>query len=192
MNEGSDWLRRAAAEVLSMNPEEGFHLLREALSANDLMTRRAAIYGLRRMPATAEIERLLEEVHFNDTQWVVRGAAEEAVASLRAEAEKVLEPQPSPEQMGWLVAWAAERGEGVAPGDAGRYTLRRALNEGDVDTRIAAALTLARLALSEAIPDLQSGLKAASADVRDAAYRALFEISLASARRISPAGSAPL
>jgi HEAT repeat protein len=192
MAESDEGLRRAAAEVLSTNREEGFHLLREALSANDLLTRRAAIFGLRRMGPNEEILKLLNDVHFNDTQWVVRGAAEEALNVLKAPDGRGPAAQPPPEQIGWLVAWAASRGEGVAPGDAGRYTLRRALVEGDEETQIAAALTLARLAFSEAVPDLQNAMRSGSADVREAAFRALFEISLAAARRITAAGTAPL
>jgi HEAT repeat protein len=139
-----------------------------------------------------DVVKLLEDVHFNDTQWVVRGAAEEALADLKTSPAAGVQAQPPPEQIGWLVAWAATRGEGVPPGEGGRHSLRQALNEGDEDTRIAAALTLARLALSEAIPDLLSALKVGSADVREAAFRALFEISLAAGRRITATGSAPL
>jgi HEAT repeat protein len=192
LNEGDDWLRRAAAEVLAMHREDGYRLLREALSANDLLTRRAAVYGLGRTPPSEDLLKLLEDVHYNDVQWVVRGAAEEALAQLKSPATAAVQPQPLPEQIGWLVAWAAARGEGVPPGDTGRLVLRRALNDGDDDTRIAAALTLSRLALSEAIPDLQACLRAASADVRDAAFRALFEVAQAAGRRLTATGTAPL
>jgi HEAT repeat protein len=192
MNEGGDWLRRAAAEVLAMHPEDGYRLLRDSLSANDLLTRRAAIYGLKRMPPSDEIVKLLEDVHYNDTQWVVRGAAEETLTQLKSAANRCPEPQAAPEHIGWLVAWAAARGEGIAPGEGGRLSLRRALNEGDDDTRIAAAMTVARMAMNEAIPELQIALKTASADVREAAFRALFDISQAAGRRITAMGTAPL
>jgi HEAT repeat protein len=175
-----------------MHREDGYRLLHESLAANDLLTRRAAIFGLRRTPPSEALIKLLEDVHFNDVQWVVRAAAEEALAQVKAPPANAVTPQSQPEQIGWLVAWAAARGEGIAPGDAGRLALRRALNDGDDDTRIAAALTLARLALTEAIPDLRAALRAASADVRDAAFRALYEVAQAAGRRLTATGTAPL
>ncbi|MBE2181944.1 MAG: HEAT repeat domain-containing protein, partial [Anaerolineae bacterium] len=50
--EGSEQLRQAIAEAFAAIPEEGYPILYEAVSHDDMMLRRAAVFGLRRLKTT--------------------------------------------------------------------------------------------------------------------------------------------
>lgn len=186
---GDDDLRRACAEALARNEEEGHPVLKEAIAHDDLAVRRAAVYGL---AATARdwAVTLLEKVQHNEQQWLVRSAAEDVLAQLNAPARRAPQPQPQPEAMGWLIAWAAAHGLGVPPGAAAMEVLRRALREGDAPTRRAAAGAIARLGEPGDTRDLYTLLQDQDPGVTNAAFQALASIAAASGRRLAAASTA--
>ncbi|MCZ7542806.1 MAG: HEAT repeat domain-containing protein [Anaerolineae bacterium] len=112
--QGEEQVRRAAAEALAAIPTEGHSIIRDAADDEDMMLRRAAAFGLRRIKAPwalAALYRLMLE----DAQWYVRSAAEEAFTQARDPQAIGLRRYPPTDQMLWLVSWAAARGEGVPP-----------------------------------------------------------------------------
>jgi HEAT repeat protein len=169
--------QRVAAEILAELGPEGHAVLREGAQDQDLMVRRAAIYGLAAsgQPWAAEILQELQK----DDQWLVRNAAVEALASIEADEETTL-PQltlPQAETEPWLINWAAERGEGTGVGEAAMATLMRALNEGEFAVRVAAVETLGRLADPRTVGVLRQLLRDPEPIIREAALSALEEIS---------------
>jgi len=180
---GSELLRRAVGEMLAPNPGgEGHDILREALNEEEIQdpaTRRAAVYGLRRVGESWAVE-LLNSTARNDSNWLVRNAARDALVALEEPDQETLpRALPEPTQMDWLVLWAAGRGIDISSGPEGIETLIRALQEGDDKIRIAAAQTLGAMGRAESIKPLYAALQDPSPEMRDAAHRALGQIQAA-------------
>src|SRR5688572_23142757 len=74
---GDEQLRIAAAEALANHPAEGQEALREGITSEDILVRRAIVYGLARVNEPWATE-LLERVQIEDEQWVVRNAGVES------------------------------------------------------------------------------------------------------------------
>jgi HEAT repeat protein len=180
---GSEVLRRAAAEMFATDPAgEGHEILREALDEErmpDVSMRRAAVYGVRRVGMDWAVELLVNTLR-NDSHWLVRTAANDAVEALQSPSEMLL-PKALPEldQVDWLVAWATGRGMDIPPGPEGVEMVIRALQEGEETVRIAAAQLLGVMGRAESIKPLYAMLQDDSPAVRDAAHRALGQTQVA-------------
>lgn len=102
---GDDNLRRACAEALARNEEEGHPVLKEAIAHDDLSVRRAAVYGLAATTRDWAIG-LLEKLQHTEQQWLVRTAAQDVLTRLREPGSQAPRPHQPPESLGWLIAWA--------------------------------------------------------------------------------------
>ncbi|MBN1976652.1 MAG: HEAT repeat domain-containing protein [Anaerolineae bacterium] len=168
--EGEDDLRPVAAAALASCGEESVELLGELADSEDMMTRRAVVFGLAQVGARG----LLEKMGREDGQWVVRTAAATALEELEAQEKSPgVPPLPDIEQLPWLISWAATKGEGLGMGDAARQMLRRALAEGDERVRCAAAQVLAQVGRPDDIEGLRAALADPALDVVSAAMGAL-------------------
>jgi len=171
---GDDTLRPVAARALARCGGEGAAFLRQAAESEDVMVRRAAVFGLALIEARDLLERMVRE----DEQWIVRSAASMALEELeKREGVAGVEPPPEVGQLSWLVSWAAAQGEGVGVGDAARKMLWRALREGDASVRLAAAQVLAQIGRPDDVEPLLAALTDPDRTVVDAAMEALAEIS---------------
>ncbi len=176
--------RRGVAEMLSANPAgEGHDILCEALNEEEIQdpaTRRAAVYGLRRVGNVPWVMEMLDKTMRNDSHWLVRTAAREALETLREPSKEMLPSAlPEPSEIDWLAAWASERGMAVPYGPEGIETLIRALQEGEEKVRLAAAQTLGMMGRAESVKALYAMLQDPSPAIRDAAHRALGHIQAA-------------
>ena len=77
---GEEDLRRAAAEALANDPNEGHAMLKEGITLADILLRRAVVYGLARVDDEWAIESL-QHIQVEDDQWVVRNSATEVIDS---------------------------------------------------------------------------------------------------------------
>jgi len=171
--EGDDTLRPAAAEALARHGEEGMTSLREVIESEDVMARRAAVFGL----AQLEAREMLKKVAREDEQWIVRSAAS-AVLEEMEEEEKIsgVTPPPKIGQLPWLISWAATQGEGVGLGDAARQMLQRALSEGDAPIRLAATQVLTQVGRPDDVEPLRTALNDPDPAIANTALDALAEI----------------
>jgi HEAT repeat protein len=183
-----DEVQRIAVQALAELGPEGNAVLREAARDEDLIVRRAAVRGLTSVGEPWARE-LLESMQREDGEWLVRNAAAEALATMQAADDQDMPPfdlsLPRAEAESWLIAWAAERGEGTGVGEEALYTLTRALIEGDVSVRLAAAETMRQLADPRTVDDLRKTLRDPEPSVRDAALVALEEITRRHNKRIT-------
>lgn len=175
--EGSEDLRRAIAEALAAIPGEGHAILRDGIAADDMMIRRAAVYGLSRV-GTGWALAALYRAMLEDEQWYVRAAAEEAFAAAQSPERSGPRAMPEADAQVWLIQWAAERGEGVPAGPNARQVLVRALQEGQPAYKALAARTLGYLGHVAALKPLYAALRDRDPDVRSAAYAALADLQL--------------
>lgn len=173
---GKENIRLAVAEALACEPEEGYAMLRDAVDLDNLLTRRAAVFGLARVPE-AWAEDLLQKVQLEDNQWVVRGAAAEALEHRRKPTWKIRIPAQDPSELGWVVGYAAKQGLGVAPGRASFQTVRKALSDGTMVEKAAALDALAWTGDPDVIPDIVRALRSSTPYLRDVAFEALWRLS---------------
>ena len=171
--EAEEGVRLSVAEALACHPDEGYNMLRDAADVNNLLTRRAAVFGLARVPEAWALK-ILEKVQIDDQQWVVRGAAAEANERRRNPPWRIPTPVREPSELPWLVAFAARLGSGMAAGRAAMEMLRRAISSGTVEEQIAALETLAWLDASEFQMELNKALRSDQPFLRDAAFESLW------------------
>lgn len=183
--EGEEAVRLAAAEALAANTGEGHMMLREAAEHEALLTRRAAVFGLARIP-DRWAEEILEKVQLGDDQWVVRGAAAEALEQRRNPPWKVRTAPKDLSELAWLAAYAAREGIGLVPGRGALDVLRRALGNGTADEQIAAIEALAWEGGEELAMELYKALRSGEDHLRDSAFETLWQLAAAGAMLPSP------
>ncbi len=137
---GEERLRKAAAEALSNDLEQGHLALQEGSQLEDAAVRRSVVFGLARIKLPWANETLLK-LASEDTQWIVQDAANQALSAASKHPRTPI-PIPAPAQTPWLIAFAGENGIGISPGKPAFTILRRALQEGNSDQRLAAIFYL--------------------------------------------------
>jgi hypothetical protein len=170
---GEAELQLAAAEALACQPEEGFNMLRDAMTVDNANARRAAVFGLARVPEAWALE-MLEKAQVDDKEWVVRGAASEAAERRHRPPWKIDPPPQELSEVPWLVAFAAREGLGIAPGKSSLEMLRRAITSSSLDESIAGLELAGWVGQGEFGMEIERALKSSDPHVRDAAYEALW------------------
>ena len=173
--EGEENLRQAVAEGLAAIPEYGHVVLHEAATHEDMMVRRAAVFGLARIGTpwalTDLYRRLLE-----DDQWYVRSAAEQVFASARPETKETAIAHPPIESLDWVTDWLAEHKLQIPEDMDYRQVLVRMLKEGDQAYRVASARTLGHTGYLPALNALYTILMDQNEVVRSASFAALADL----------------
>ena len=176
LTQSSEAIRQVAAEALAAQPDDGYPVLFEAVQDEDMLLRRAAIFGLRRI-RTPWAAIAIYRTFLEDEQWYVRSAAQQAFEEIQyGRATTLTPPQASPAEMDWLALWAAHRGETIPAGAAGNQLLVRVLQEGDQQERALAALNLGNLGVKSSLRPLYSALRDRHETVRVSAFQALGEL----------------
>ncbi len=142
--------RRAAAEALATHAGEGHAMLREGAGMkDDLLIRRACVYGLARVSATWADE-IITKMQVEDDQWAVRNAAVEVV-------ENRLHPNPHvpkrlapPSEAPWLITFASKQGMGISPDKTPTDLLLLAMRSGTEEEKLG-ALTYLRMMPMEGV-----------------------------------------
>ncbi|MEW5872607.1 MAG: HEAT repeat domain-containing protein [Chloroflexota bacterium] len=172
---GDENVRRAAAEALANNSEEGHPTLQEGSTLEDPLVRRAVVYGLVRTKQTWAIE-TLEKLRSEDSQWVVQDAVIQLLSALDHPNPHIPTKLPVLTQAPWLIAFAAERGMGVAPGKPAYDLLYRAVKEGTEEQRLAAIYYLSRKGDSSSIIPLYQAYYTTSGELCEASFNALWQL----------------
>jgi HEAT repeat protein len=172
--EGSELLRQGIAETFAGIPEEGYPILHDAIKDSEMLIRRAAVFGLKRLRSDWAMMAIYQ-AFLEDNQWYVRSAAQTAFHEIQnaRSLDRGAHGYPPVESIHWLNEWAAARGENVLPGEEAMQMLEKALREGDPDVRSYAALNIGQMGVFQLIQPLYSLLRDKREDVRDTAYRAL-------------------
>ncbi len=166
MLEADDHLLPSIAEALSKTPE-GLEVLKEAADSDSLLIRRTVAQGLGRVdqPWAKEI---LEKLAREDSEWLVRSAAQIALNAMKDKAEDktVVLPPPQIDQLEWLITWAASQGSGLGVGKAAGAMLERAITQGDPKAQILGILTLTYVGREAHLKLLEPLLDSSDPDVR--------------------------
>jgi HEAT repeat protein len=183
---GDEELRRAAAEAFANHPEEGHPTLKDGSTDEDILVRRASVFGLQRVkePWAREI---LEKMQIEDKQWVVKNAASQALEEMARENGHIPRRQPPLTETPWLIAFAGERGMGVVPGKPAFDLLLLALKEGNEEQKTAAMEYLALHGNPAAVLPLYHLYYSDQGSLRESAYQALWHFHIAGIPLPSPA-----
>ncbi len=154
--EEDDAARREVAEALSLAPVWGHEVLREAATyEDDLLVRRAAIYGLAHI-AEPWARELLEQVRSQDPEWLVSNAAGQVLDAYAETSPYAPQPPPPLHEEPWLLTFAARQGLSIAAGPPARETLRRALTQGAAEEKRKALRRLIHLPDERWLPEIMS------------------------------------
>ena len=177
LNSGDEEIRQAAAEALSQNPDEGYAILRDAITQNDLLTRRAAVFGLLQIHEEWA-QKALEKVAVEDAQWVVRNAAAQALTELHQPLPAIPGQLPAPWNAGWLIAFAGKLGLGIQPDQPATELLFTVLKTGAIEEQIGALSYLRDQPEEEVIREIYQLLERPEADLREAVIYTLWWMAL--------------
>ncbi len=172
---GDENLRQAVAEALAALPDPGHKILHQAVTHQDMMVRRAAVFGLARIGTPWALTDLYHQL-LEDDQWYVRSAVEQVFAAARPETRETVTAHPPVEELAWVAEWLAERKLTLADGQDARQALLRILQGGDPVYRVASARTLGILGYLPAVNALYHTLADEHEAVRSASYAALADI----------------
>ncbi len=173
--EGDDELRRAAAQALANDPNEGHEALREGATLADIMVRRAVVHGLARVEQPWALE-LLQHLQVEDDQWAVRNLANQYVEEITKRDPRVPRKLIPPSETPWLIEFASKQGTGIPRGGPATDVLIQAFKYGSTEERLAAIPYLKRLANEGVIGALYNGVYGEDPEVSEAAFLAIQEI----------------
>jgi HEAT repeat protein len=172
---GDENIRRAAAEALANDPGEGHAMLREGITINDILLRRAVAYGFGRVNEPWAVE-MLQKIQIEDDQWVVRTAATEVLDSKTSAGSRAPRKLKAPSESPWLIEFAAKQGMGISPGVPATDILLLALKSEDTDTRLAALPYLKYTPNEGVIAQIYNAMYGDNIEVRETAYNILWEL----------------
>jgi HEAT repeat protein len=175
MLNGEEELRRAAAEALANDPNEGHAMLKEGLTLEDILLRRAVVYGLARIDEDWATE-ALQNIRVEDEQWVVRNSAGEVLDSKDAVDPRIPRPLTTPSETPWLIEFAGKQGVGISPGSPATEILIAALNSDSEEERLAALPHLKRMPNENVITNLYRAMDRDDPELREAIFLVLCEL----------------
>ncbi len=185
---GSEELRQAAAESLALNKKDGQQLLEEAAGIEDILTRRAAVFGITQIHQPWAKQKL-EKIAVEDSQWVVRNAAANALETIQNINPSIPRPLPPPSEASWILSFASNLGMGVLPGSDAIDVLMMVLNSGSEEDQIAALSYLRNHPTESVITAIYELLYGNREAVHEAALLALWWINLSGIQLPNPAQS---
>lgn len=125
-------LRRTAAESLARLQPSGVDILRRLVNHEDLVTRRAVVFGLAAIRQRWSHE-IIETMSLEDPEWFVRTTAERLLENQTDLNFSVPRPNTNYLESEWLLTYAAEKGMGLSPDVYPVELLLSALSDEDTD-----------------------------------------------------------
>ena len=179
-------LRRAAAESLANDSNEGYAMLKEGATMQDVLVRRSIIYGLARIQEPWAQE-TLQKLQLEDDQWVVRNAATEVIDVYGKEGNpRIPHPLKAPSESPWLIEFAGKQGIGISPGTPATDILLLALKGDEPEARLSALPYLKNTPTDGVITQLYNAMYRNDRELREAAYQTLWELGAAGIKLPDP------
>jgi hypothetical protein len=172
---GDETTRRAAAEALANDPIQGYPILKEGCIVDDLLVRRAVVYGLELVKESWSTE-ILEKMRIEDSQWIVRNTATQAIESRQRSNPFIPRPQVTPSMASWLVAFAAKNGVGIPAGAPPTEMLLLALKTGEEEEQLAALDYLRHMHDADVIQGIIEAFNTGLSSVQESTTNILYEL----------------
>lgn len=173
---GDEDLQRTAAEALANHPKEGYAALKDGITLDNILVRRASAYGLGRIKEAWALE-ALQKAQVDDEQWIVRNAAAEMTERLTSASPYLPRRLTPPSETPWLITFAGTQGMGISPGAPATDILLLVLKHGTLDERLAVLPYLAQEPTEGTIRSLYEVMYGAEEpEMSEAAFQVLWEI----------------
>jgi HEAT repeat protein len=182
---GDEEIRTNAAEALANHPTEGHEALKEGITSQDILVRRAIVYGLARVNEPWAIE-LLEKVQLDDEQWVVRNVAVELLTSRLHPDPHIPHKLTPPAETPWLIEFAGKHGMGVIPGQPATDVFLLALKDSSHEYANAALNYLRYAPSAKVLPALYPHLYGTDPELKESVYQVLAEMAYGGATLPNP------
>lgn len=169
-----DSTRRVAAEALATNLD-GHGILREACAMDDILIRRAAIYGLAKIDEEWASE-LIFKIQIEDDQWLVRNAASDVLKEKQLLHKMFPENLPPPSENPWLLKFASKYGIGISPGKSITDLLLLVFKEGTDNEKTYALDYVVKDPVESYFPILFSMLFGDDRIFRELAFQTIWEL----------------
>jgi HEAT repeat protein len=171
---GSSLARRASAEQFALNLSgEGHEILQEAMEEEDPETRRAAVFGLKKLGKTEWAVELVDDARKRDDEWLVRTAAEDAWHTMTGDPERI----PTHVKRANEITWIQAGYEDELTGERGHQAMLHFFENGNAAEQLAMVDLFGALGERRAVEPLYNKLGNDHAEIRDAAHRALLSLS---------------
>jgi HEAT repeat protein len=170
---GPEPVRQVIAEAFAAIPEPGYPTLYEAASDEDLLLRRYAIFGLRRVNTPWALLTVYR-AFLEEKQFYVKSAAQQAFLDMQNNVvAKALRHYPEPVSISWLQEMGGTDPRAL---ENPELVLVDGLTQGGPNVQSLAATAMGQLGMTGRVGDLYQALLYRDQPVRDAAHRALAEI----------------
>lgn len=175
-------VRRAIAEMLAADPENGYPTLYAALSAGEddddaIQLRRAAIFGLGRVRTDWALVALNQVLLKPDEQYFVRLAAEIVLEDIYIKSHQNLQVGYSVAHLPWLREWYEQFGMPGARNDTER--LAQAIEQtANPEIQLRALAAAGQLAQIEVLRSVYAALTHPESSIRDTACRTLAQFQI--------------
>jgi HEAT repeat protein len=177
LSQGVETIRRVIAESMAVQPNPtGQEILKEAVSMDDLLVRRAAVFGLALLH-TPWAHELLSQIAVEDGQWVVRNAAGQVLEQHQQPDPHIPTPSPHYWESPWLVTFAGKHGLGVSPDEPPLKLLFQALDSGTEEDRVMALKYLNLFSGEETTKAIQNLLAVKDEEISERALQSLWCLS---------------
>jgi hypothetical protein len=182
---GDEHLRQSAAEALASVPGEGQEIIKNAASYNDILVRRASVIGLGRVKEPWS-KALLEKITVEDSQWVVRNAALQALEGLQNPNANALHPLKKLSECDWLIKFAEQHGTSITSDALPVSILLQILKSGTPEEKMAALPYGRYVADESATPAIYSLFYSEQSAIKEAAAITLWYIAISGVKLPNP------
>lgn len=181
MVSANEYVRRAIAEALAGNRATGYPTLYDAVKADEMLLRRAAIFGLGRIETDWALIAINEAYQRDGEEYYVQSAAEVIFLNLFRNEKDGVRAYPELGAIPWLVQWGAKQAEAQDMDDAIEAValLDMALVYRDETAIQVKAMQTARMLTTvENVKTLYAGLFERKGEIRNEAHRTLTHIEM--------------
>ena len=152
--ESDEKIRQLVAECLAFIPPTGHEILKEAITMDDIVVRRASIYGLVKINSLWA-NQTLRDMSIQDNQWVIRNSASQALEYMEAGNPNIPEKISTLSETPWLVELAGKENLGVATDQAISKSLLYALDSENFRDKYKAVRSAVQTTNKEIVTKLQ-------------------------------------
>lgn len=175
LNSGDETIKQVAAEILAAQDSAGHEALKTAARSEDLLIRRASVYGLS-LISEPWVDPLLEKIASEDIHWVVRNAAAQAREDMKGPIPTIPASGQKYSNSAWLIEFAARSGQSVSIQESPVPLLLQAIRSGKIEEQISALWMMRDHPDPQLIAEAVNFLQHANLDLRETAHYVLWQM----------------
>ncbi|MAT44541.1 MAG: hypothetical protein CL609_19580 [Anaerolineaceae bacterium] len=183
---GEESIRKLIAENMAAIPGEGHEILKDAMTMDDILVRRSALFGLIRINEPWAFE-IIEKTSIEDSQWVVRNVAAQALESFQKEENKPI-PEKNPPYYDdpWLIEYASTKKQGLSPDYPPNSIILEALKDENITNKLNALTFVSRYFDDSYFPELFQSVLSKNKEASELAASTLYQLICAGKKIPSP------